>query len=428
MQQSSWTTLRQTLFLLLASLPLTLTAAGPSAMNAASGTVSVAALVQELGEAYAPDKRTSIWEISIKKSDGQLVISGSTDNRKALSALKRKLRAQKKPALLQVRLLPDDDPDAAAKPWALVSVPVASFLTNPAFAGSTATQAVTGTPVRILEKQGPFWRAQTPDGYIGWVHDRQIERLSTDELSQWNAASKIVAAANMTLVADAEGKALAPLPAAGMLRFVSTEEGGRIRAQLPDGRVGFVSANDVRLVEEDFLHWQQLREGPRDAFWEAFLRRAQSLTGTTYLWGGTSTAAVDCSGLVSVMWRIAGVIIGRDTDQQIAAGEPLSMTNPESIPAGVLISFGKKTPSGKTTVEHVGLSLGGGRFLHALGSVREESLIKESPLFSAYEYGRYLDAYAFDPTLRSAPCITTIQTNGFFQVPPRELDPCRKAQ
>ena len=108
MQQSSWTTLRQTLFLLLASLPLTLTAAGPSAMNAASGTVSVAALVQELGEAYAPDKRTSIWEISIKKSDGQLVISGSTDNRKALSALKRKLRAQKKPALLQVRLLPDD--------------------------------------------------------------------------------------------------------------------------------------------------------------------------------------------------------------------------------------------------------------------------------------------------------------------------------
>ncbi len=430
MLRSIWSFLGQPVFALLASFALALPAAAGVALTS-SGTaiaVSSAALIKKLGDEYAPDKRTSLWEISSKEIHGQIVIFGETDNRKALAALKRKLRSEKTPVLLQVRLLPDDDPEAGPKPWALVSVPVASFLASPAFTGTTTTQAVTGTPLRILQKRGPFWRAQTPDGYIGWVHDRQIERLTTEELSEWNAASKVVAAVNMTHITDAAGRTLAPLPATGMLRLISAEGDQRIRAQLPDGRVGFVPAADVRPADEDFLHWQRLREGPREAFWDAFLRRAQTLTGISYLWGGTSSAAVDCSGLVSVMWRIAGVIVGRDTDQQIAAGEPLSMTTPQSIPAGVLLAFGKKTPSGSIHVDHVGFSLGAGRFLHALGSVREESLLKDSPLFSAYEYGRYLDAYAFDPTLRSAPCITTIQTNGFFQAPPRELDACRAPQ
>lgn len=400
------------------------------------------AFLQGLKARYAPDKRLAVWELqaSLSKTSetepAYSVITGRTDNAEVIGALQRAVRFRRIKAAIDVKLLPEDDPAVGDACWALVSVPTASFLKDAAFAASTVTQAVIGTPLRVLQKEGPFWRAQTPDGYIGWVHGLQIKRLTVDELSDWNAAPKSVVTARTTLVTDAVGGVVSPLPAAGMVMRVAEEPEGRMRVQLPDGRTGFVKTSDIKDAELAFKDWERLRTGPSEAFFSAFADNARMLAGTSYLWGGASSEGVDCSGFLSLLWRLTGVIIGRDADQQFASAAPVTNTleaaeltieDIRSIPAGALLAFGKPADENRTSpvIQHVALSLGAGTFIHALGSVRIESLDPASPVFSDYERSRFLGARWITPSLTDVPCTSTWADNGFYQSPPRELSPCR---
>jgi len=48
-----------------------------------------------------------------------------------------------------------------------------------------------GMPVRVLQRDG-WYRIQTPDNYIAWVHRVGIHSVTKEELHAWNTAEKIV--------------------------------------------------------------------------------------------------------------------------------------------------------------------------------------------------------------------------------------------
>src|SRR5215210_6963031 len=50
------------------------------------------------------------------------------------------------------------------------------------------------------------------------------------------------------------------------------------------------------------------------------LTEARSYLGCPYEWGGLTQGGLDCSGLVHIAFRRAGVSVPRDADQQEAAG------------------------------------------------------------------------------------------------------------
>lgn len=70
-----------------------------------------------------------------------------------------------------------------------------------------------------------------------------------------------------------------------------------------------------------------------------------------------STNGVDCSGFVSLVWRLNGVILSRDADQQIAQAKQLDVLCVEDIPAGSLVAFGQKNEAGVNVVRHIGIAL-----------------------------------------------------------------------
>ncbi|MBW8487543.1 C40 family peptidase [Actinomadura parmotrematis] len=93
--------------------------------------------------------------------------------------------------------------------------------------------------------------------------------------------------------------------------------------------------------------------------WEAkaekAVRFALQQRGRPYVWGGTGASGYDCSGLVQQAWRNAGVAIPRVTTDQFA-GVRTHVARTQLRP-GDLIFFNR--------LAHVGMFLGGDRFVHS---------------------------------------------------------------
>lgn len=100
------------------------------------------------------------------------------------------------------------------------------------------------------------------------------------------------------------------------------------------------------------------------------ISQAQKLINAPYLWGGRSPFGIDCSGLVQIVFRVAGYALPRDASQQVLLGKEVAYE--ERLP-GDLAFFTQK--DGK--VSHVGLLLENDEIIHASGKVRVDLLKKE---------------------------------------------------
>jgi len=84
--------------------------------------------------------------------------------------------------------------------------------------------------------------------------------------------------------------------------------------------------------------------------------------GKPYIWGGTGPAGYDCSGLVMMAYRAAGISLPRTTFQQVDAGQPVYSLS-QLQPGDLLF-----TPGPDGTPEdpgHVGMYLGQGLVIEA---------------------------------------------------------------
>jgi len=93
----------------------------------------------------------------------------------------------------------------------------------------------------------------------------------------------------------------------------------------------------------------------------AVISFAEQQLGKPYLWGGTGPDAFDCSGLVMMAYRSAGISIARTSQDQWATETrvPASQVQPGDL---VFFAGSDGTP---TSPGHVGLVIGGGQMIEA---------------------------------------------------------------
>ena len=113
------------------------------------------------------------------------------------------------------------------------------------------------------------------------------------------------------------------------------------------------------------------------------LQRAFALLGTPYRWGGSSPdGGFDCSGLVGYVFRSIGVDLPRVS--RAMANEGVAITDRTALAEGDLVFFGRRG-----RVDHVGIYVGDGKFLHAPRTGRDVTV---SSLTSGYWAQKYMEA------------------------------------
>jgi cell wall-associated NlpC family hydrolase len=114
---------------------------------------------------------------------------------------------------------------------------------------------------------------------------------------------------------------------------------------------------------------------------QTILAKAMTLLGTPYRWGGASPErGFDCSGLVGYVFRTAlGIELPRVSREMVHAGTPVERA---ALTPGDLVFFSIRG----RRVDHVGIYVGEGRFLHAPRTGRDVTV---SSLDHGYWSRRY---------------------------------------
>ncbi|MDD2309428.1 MAG: NlpC/P60 family protein [Desulfuromonadaceae bacterium] len=88
-------------------------------------------------------------------------------------------------------------------------------------------------------------------------------------------------------------------------------------------------------------------------------RTAERFVGIPYRWGGNNVVeGMDCSGFVRAVYNLCGLSIPRTSSDQFKAGD---LVTKDALLDGDLVFFG----SSADKISHVGIYVGGGKFVHA---------------------------------------------------------------
>lgn len=340
--------------------------------------------IHSIKSEFAPDKRVALFNVEATKKTNKYILNGESNLPEAVEALKKKLSLEKVAFIDSIQLLPSAYLNGITQ--AVVNISVANLRSNPKHSAELATQATLGTPIKVLKKEGDWYYVQTPDKYLSWVDGGGIVQMDDNETNAWKSAHKVIFTkifGHTYSTVDKGSQVVSDIVAGGVLEKIA-EDANFFKVKYPDGRMAFIDKREA----EDYIQWLE-HLNPTTA---ALVSTSKRLMGVPYLWGGTSTKGVDCSGFTKTIYFLNGMVIPRDASQQVHTGKSIDSTkNFDNLVEGDLLFFGRKaTDSTSEKVVHVGMWIGNNEFIHASEMVRISSMDSNAANFDEWNLNRYL--------------------------------------
>ncbi len=196
-------------------------------------------------------------------------------------------------------------------------------------------QAHYGERLTLLGRAEDWYYAQGPDHYFGWVDAEHVDEVAPPERRIVGVVAADVRSA------PTDGAPVVDRLPVGVPLAIQDRDGDWLRI-----------AADAWVARRDTVDVSQLPlRFPRPG---DLLRTAECFLGVPYLWGGTTVDGLDCSGFTQLVYRLNGVALDRDADQQAMEGRSVGTAR-----AGDLLFFGDER------VTHVALATAEREFLHA---------------------------------------------------------------
>jgi len=317
-------------------------------------------LLDSLQSEYAPDTRIALWDLTTSGSKDLISLAGEVDNKAAYKAIVRSIDQQFPEVEITVHLLPEGESGQLVN--GLVNNSVANIRVGPSSRTAMETQALLGTPIRILKEENDWRLVKMPNGHLGWVNDSEVHSLDKTELTRFRNAHKFIFTRQYGFSYSEPDDTSLPVSdlVNGCLLPVISSDLDFYQVEYPDGRLAWVKK--IEVVQAGEIFGKSLSA-------EGLVESVLKFHGIPYLWGGISSKGVDCSGLASNVFFMNGILTPRDSDQQSFCGKEItSQYEYENLVTGDLLFFGRKASVDQPeSVTHEAIYLGDTEFIHASG-------------------------------------------------------------
>jgi hypothetical protein len=206
------------------------------------------------------------------------------------------------------------------------------------------TQLLFGEYFEITEEYKNWLRVRSAlDGYEGWIDVKQQLPISKETYQSLKKQVPVYSA-------DIVG--------------VMTDETDNVSFPVTIGSILFTNKGKEISIEKKKYSYQGNTLSPSGKVKRSELvEDAFMFLNAPYLWGGRTPLGIDCSGFTQMVYRLNGINLLRDANQQVEQGQALSF--PEEAEAGDLAFFDNE----EGNITHVGIVLENGQIIHASGKV-----------------------------------------------------------
>lgn len=229
-------------------------------------------------------------------------------------------------------------------PYAICIVSVAPLRSRPSHSEEQISQVLFGEHVRILDRQGKNWYKVKCewDAYVAWVDSKQVFRIDQKEFDK----NKKHQAFALELVHGAMCSSF------GMPICIGSTlpQFDGISCRTPMGKMTYSG----QAIFDDTIEIDEYR----------LVKLGLKYLHAPYQWGGRSPFGIDGSGLIQMIYKLAGLRVPRDANRQLALGEIIDF--PSDAKAADLAFF----EDTKGNIIHVGMITQPSQILHAHGKVR----------------------------------------------------------
>jgi cell wall-associated NlpC family hydrolase len=244
------------------------------------------------------------------------------------------------PGVLERVTIATTIPDANPAMMGTIAGGTVNVREGPGTAYATVGAATGGEQVDLLAYHGDWYRVQLQDGTSAWVFgdlvqvDPMVDRrvAYTDNIPALPAPAPLAVASEFDAAANPQATAFA------------TAGKGTTAAEDPYSASASYSALAIP-ASGDVASY------------------AVQFVGHPYVYGGASPGAFDCSGLVQYVYAQYGVSLPHNAAAQYNTAYGAVVPSINNLAPGDMVFFAGTAGPGIT---HVGLYIGGGRFVHAM--------------------------------------------------------------